>query len=110
MPGTIVRVCKALYCGAKNGTIQALDIPKFSTWTLSAPVNNTPPSDSPPDNTTEGDGTEAQPKDIPAHVAQDATAPGKDLPDEKPTEHGGQQGLEPTRYGDWEKKGRCTDF
>lgn len=27
-----------------------------------------------------------------------------------PAEHGGQQGPEPTRYGDWEKGGRCTDF
>ncbi len=25
-------------------------------------------------------------------------------------EHGGQEGPEPTRYGDWEKGGRCTDF
>lgn len=25
-------------------------------------------------------------------------------------EHGGQKGPEPTRYGDWEKNGRCTDF
>ena len=22
----------------------------------------------------------------------------------------GRQGLEPTRYGDWEKNGRCIDF
>ena len=22
----------------------------------------------------------------------------------------GPKGLEPTRYGDWEQKGRCTDF
>ncbi len=27
-----------------------------------------------------------------------------------PTEIGGQKGPEPTRYGDWEKNGRCTDF
>ena len=27
-----------------------------------------------------------------------------------PTEHNGPKGLEPTRYGDWEKKGRCIDF
>jgi len=27
-----------------------------------------------------------------------------------PTEIGGQAGPEPTRYGDWEKNGRCTDF
>jgi len=25
-------------------------------------------------------------------------------------EIGGPKGLEPTRYGDWEQKGRCTDF
>ena len=28
----------------------------------------------------------------------------------KPVEVGGQKGPEPTRYGDWEKAGRCTDF
>lgn len=27
-----------------------------------------------------------------------------------PKEIGGQEGPEPTRYGDWEKGGRCTDF
>jgi hypothetical protein len=25
-------------------------------------------------------------------------------------EIGGREGLEPTRYGDWEKNGRCIDF
>ncbi|MEE8338949.1 MAG: DUF1674 domain-containing protein [Xanthomonadales bacterium] len=25
-------------------------------------------------------------------------------------EIGGWKGLEPTRFGDWEKNGRCTDF
>lgn len=25
-------------------------------------------------------------------------------------EIGGRDGLEPTRYGDWEKNGRCIDF
>ena len=29
---------------------------------------------------------------------------------EKIAETGGPKGLEPTRYGDWEKAGRCTDF
>ena len=28
----------------------------------------------------------------------------------KPKEVGGPKGLEPTRYGDWEAKGRCYDF
>ncbi len=27
-----------------------------------------------------------------------------------PTEHGGPRGPEPTRYGDWEKKGLAVDF
>lgn len=27
-----------------------------------------------------------------------------------PREYGGPKGLEPTRYGDWERKGICTDF
>ena len=29
---------------------------------------------------------------------------------EKPVEIGGPKGLEPTRYGDWERAGRCVDF
>ncbi|HMM45425.1 MAG TPA: DUF1674 domain-containing protein [Candidatus Macondimonas sp.] len=27
-----------------------------------------------------------------------------------PEEIGGPKGLEPTRYGDWERRGRCIDF
>ena len=36
----------------------------------------------------------------------------KDNPKEKggPKETGGREGLDPTRYGDWEKAGRCIDF
>lgn len=29
---------------------------------------------------------------------------------ERPKEYGGPKGPEPTRYGDWEKAGRCIDF
>jgi hypothetical protein len=29
---------------------------------------------------------------------------------EKPKEIGGRDGPDPTRYGDWEKNGRCIDF
>lgn len=28
----------------------------------------------------------------------------------KPKEIGGPKGPEPTRYGDWERAGRCIDF
>ena len=31
-------------------------------------------------------------------------------PKKKIKEIGGPDGPEPTRYGDWEKNGRCTDF
>ena len=29
---------------------------------------------------------------------------------EQPKEIGGRDGPDPTRYGDWEKAGRCIDF
>ncbi len=29
---------------------------------------------------------------------------------DRPKEIGGPSGPEPTRYGDWEKRGRCIDF
>lgn len=31
-------------------------------------------------------------------------------PETWPREIGGSRGPEPTRYGDWEHNGRCTDF
>lgn len=32
------------------------------------------------------------------------------ITENRPVEIGGPRGLEPTRYGDWERKGRCIDF
>jgi hypothetical protein len=32
------------------------------------------------------------------------------VPPGQPKEIGGPKGPEPTRYGDWEKNGRCIDF
>lgn len=31
-------------------------------------------------------------------------------PEPPPIEIGGRDGPDPTRYGDWEKNGRCIDF
>jgi hypothetical protein len=31
-------------------------------------------------------------------------------PAEEKREHGGPKGPDPTRYGDWERNGRCVDF
>ncbi len=40
--------------------------------------------------------------------------PSKEKPESdeshRPREVGGYKGPEPTRYGDWEHGGRCTDF
>jgi hypothetical protein len=55
------------------------------------PASTTPePPPAPP-------GTEAAPK---PEAQQPAKVP----------EIGGRKGLDPTRYGDWEKDGRCVDF
>ena len=45
------------------------------------------------------------PSDPPSGRAASASP---DLP--RAVEIGGPPGPEPTRYGDWEKKGRCIDF
>jgi hypothetical protein len=36
--------------------------------------------------------------------------PANEPPKQKPGEIGGPEGPEPTRYGDWEVGGRCSDF
>jgi hypothetical protein len=41
------------------------------------------------------------------NATQDANAP---VPAPRQREIGGRDGPEPTRYGDWEKAGRCIDF
>ncbi|MBS0194881.1 MAG: DUF1674 domain-containing protein [Proteobacteria bacterium] len=51
-------------------------------------------------------------------AAEDAAAPSQPLSEAAshddgkapPREFGGREGLDPTRYGDWEKNGRCIDF
>lgn len=37
-------------------------------------------------------------------------APANHEKQDTPVEFGGRGGLDPTRYGDWEKNGRCIDF
>ena len=45
----------------------------------------------------------------PAPASRDTDAIKQDNA-EKPPEIGGREGPDPTRYGDWEKAGRCIDF
>jgi hypothetical protein len=47
-----------------------------------------------------------------ADIARQAPqiAPPAQFPPERPVELGGPIGPEPTRFGDWERNGRCIDF
>ncbi|MGD8709439.1 MAG: DUF1674 domain-containing protein [Ectothiorhodospiraceae bacterium] len=58
-----------------------------------------------------------QPKDTrseesttPTDRRKDNTAVDWERPETWPEEVGGSKGPEPTRYGDWEHNGRCSDF
>ena len=51
------------------------------------------------------DHVEVQAQDTAMESEQASSETGSDV-----TEHGGPKGLEPTRFGDWEKNGRCSDF
>lgn len=68
------------------------------------------------DSPMTSDSKEHRPADpAPSTEAADATEPagtalGLKGPKQKPGEHGGPAGPEPTRYGDWEVGGRCSDF
>jgi hypothetical protein len=46
----------------------------------------------------------------PQTPAAATTDTAKPPPAKKPVEIGGPSGPEPTRYGDWERGGRCVDF
>ncbi len=51
----------------------------------------------------------------PSRSARGVDAPSAPAKKKKPKtralpETGGPKGPEPTRYGDWERKGRCVDF
>ena len=54
----------------------------------------------------QGSGTETK------GAVVEAPKPAKAAPEQKPRpkELGGPSGPEPTRYGDWERKGICVDF
>ncbi|HMK87522.1 MAG TPA: DUF1674 domain-containing protein [Steroidobacteraceae bacterium] len=46
--------------------------------------------------------------DVEPQLVEPPAAPA--VPPQAQRELGGREGLEPTRYGDWELKGRCIDF
>jgi hypothetical protein len=52
--------------------------------------------------------TDDQAKPVAGQPALPAEPSGAD--EKRRREIGGPKGPEPTRYGDWERNGRCTDF
>ena len=49
-------------------------------------------------------------EDQPDEFPRPPAAPQAEPPKIPPREVGGREGPEPTRYGDWEVRGRCIDF
>ena len=50
------------------------------------------------------------PQPLPLPATPPDPLPEANPPPQRPKEYGGPKGPEPTRYGDWEKAGRCIDF
>ena len=69
---------------------------------MSAPPKSPPKS--PPKKPPASDGPASEGGAAPKPLAQNKGTP------QKVPEIGGPEGPEPTRYGDWERKGRCIDF
>jgi len=59
-----------------------------------------------PNAPSELDSSSASAAKVAAVPSQGAAPEGNAVP----AEIGGPQGPEPTRFGDWEKNGRCVDF
>ena len=60
------------------------------------------------ETSSEGDGPEPSADTKSNTTGEDRENLSKDQ--EGKTEIGGREGLDPTRYGDWEINGRCIDF
>jgi hypothetical protein len=71
-------------------------------------------SDDTPEKALERGNHEHQPPSDGTEKAKDSTQETSSKPavdaDPLPEETGGPKGPEPTRYGDWERRGRCIDF
>jgi hypothetical protein len=66
---------------------------------MTADLPENAPSDAP------ATGTDGKPSDV-AEAGADCTPTSP----KAAVEIGGRKGPDPTRYGDWEKNGRCIDF
>lgn len=78
------------------------------------PVPTPPPGPEPPDAPIKDPPGPDQPEPdepgVPPAGDPPAEPPLRMWPQGRPKEIGGPSGPEPTRYGDWERKGRVSDF
>jgi hypothetical protein len=85
--------------GGPASAARANSTPRTTTTSLPAQLPTEWPSESPTDAPTQRPTPIAPPGILATPVAVAGEA-----------EIGGPSGPEPTRYGDWEKNGRCIDF
>ena len=69
-------------------------------------MNSERNSNPPAVNVSEGTDAGSDPAAMPGKTQR----AGREASGTRPREIGGPSGLEPTRYGDWERRGRCIDF
>jgi hypothetical protein len=74
--------------------------------------SSTPPAAKAPGAPATGAGTPSLDEIEPGESKPGESKPGESKPGEikRTPEIGGPKGPEPTRYGDWERDGRCVDF
>jgi len=72
-----------------------------SIWQTSWPIAMQPAQ---PESTESGSPTGEAEASVPAQPQPAGSAA------QAPREIGGREGPDPTRFGDWEKNGRCIDF
>ncbi|GAA0572654.1 succinate dehydrogenase assembly factor 4 [Caenispirillum bisanense] len=77
----------------------------MSDQTKPDPAVPAPPA---PDAAAEAEGTAGTAGQAPASAIPTVNL--RDMPPSQADEIGGPRGPEPTRYGDWERKGRVSDF
>ena len=90
-------ILNRLRSGSQGGDVTAADAPPE--------VPSEAPADTPPDGLDARRLAEWKADSAGRKWREAAEARG-----EIARETGGPQGLEPTRYGDWERAGRCIDF
>ena len=107
LPGASGRASRARVREAESGDSRARDAGTRNTRARNAGARDAGGDSREAAGSRAGD---ARARNAPAHDAGVRNARADEATAKQPAESGGPAGLEPTRYGDWEKGGRCSDF